>query len=128
VQKRTKLQAILQCKCPRCRQGDLFEKGFGFPKPHKNCPVCGVRYEKEPDFFQGAMYVSYAFSVALFLVTGFATYYIFNDPEPWVYTAIIIPLVLVFAPFNLRYSKSLFIHIFGDFEYQPEKAIEKQDT
>lgn len=128
MQRRTKLQAILQCKCPRCRQGDLFQKRFGFPKPHKNCPHCGVRYEKEPDFFQGAMYIGYAFSVALFITAGFSTFFIFNDPEPWVYMAVIVPLVLILSPFNLRYSKSLFIHIFGDFKYEPEKIDKKQNT
>jgi uncharacterized protein (DUF983 family) len=126
MKERTKLEAIVLCKCPRCRQGDLFEKGFGFPKARKNCPVCGVRYEKEPDFFQGAMYVGYAFSVALFIVVGFTTFYVFDDPEPWVYIAVIVPLVLVLSPLNLRYSKSLFIHLFGDFEYEPEKYEPKK--
>ncbi|MDX1904409.1 MAG: DUF983 domain-containing protein [Thermonemataceae bacterium] len=120
MKRRTKLQAIVACKCPRCRQGDLFEKKGIYPKPLKNCPVCGVKYEKEPNFFEGAMYVGYAFSVALFVVAGFSTYFIFNDPEPWVYMAVILPLVLVLSPFNLRYSKSLFIHVFGDYEYEPE--------
>lgn len=72
------------------------------------------------------MYISYAFSVALFVVVGFSTYFAFNDPEPWVYMAVIVPLVLVLAPINLRYSKSLFIHLFGDFKYEPEKVKENR--
>jgi len=104
----------------------LFEKGFGFPKAKHNCPVCDVRYEKEPDFFQGAMYVGYGFSVALFIVVGFTTFYVFDDPEAWVYGAIVIPLVLILAPLNLRYSKSLFIHVFGDFEYDPDAINQKK--
>jgi len=126
MQKRTKLQAIVACKCPQCRQGNLFEKGFGFPKAKEKCPVCGIKYEKEPDFFQGAMYVGYGFSVALFIVVGFTAFYAFNDPEPWVYAAIIIPLVLLLSPLNLRYSKSMFIHVFGDFEYKPESIAHKK--
>ncbi|MEM9340801.1 MAG: hypothetical protein AAGA66_18855 [Bacteroidota bacterium] len=39
---------------------------------HTNCPTCGLRYEKEPGNFYGAMYVSYGFSTAIFLVTAFA--------------------------------------------------------
>ena len=27
------------------------------------CPVCGHRFEREPGFFQGAMYVSYALGI-----------------------------------------------------------------
>lgn len=27
------------------------------------CPVCGHRFEREPGFFQGAMYVSYGLGI-----------------------------------------------------------------
>jgi hypothetical protein len=28
-----------------------------------NCPVCGLKYEREQGYFLGAMYVSYGFSI-----------------------------------------------------------------
>ena len=34
-----------------------------FPKMHVNCPVCNYKFEKEPGFYIGAMYVSYALGV-----------------------------------------------------------------
>lgn len=121
-----KLQAIFGYRCPRCRQGDLFEKGKIFPKPLENCPVCGLRYEREPDFFQGAMYVSYAISVAIFITFGFGAYFVFNDPPTYVYWVTVISAAILLSPLNWRLSKSLFIHWFGGVKYQPE--IVKENT
>ncbi len=34
---------------------------------HAACSVCGLRYEREPGYFVGAIYVNYAITVALAL-------------------------------------------------------------
>jgi hypothetical protein len=38
---------------------------------HQDCPHCGFHFEIEPGFFWGAMYISYAFSVAVSVTFGF---------------------------------------------------------
>jgi len=35
----------------------------GLPRMHANCPVCGLKYEREPGYFMGAMYISYALAL-----------------------------------------------------------------
>ena len=30
---------------------------------HARCPVCGLKYEREPGYFLGAMYFSYVLSI-----------------------------------------------------------------
>jgi hypothetical protein len=30
---------------------------------HQNCPVCGLKYEREPGYFLGALYFSYLLSI-----------------------------------------------------------------
>jgi uncharacterized protein (DUF983 family) len=55
---KNKLQAILQTKCPKCREGEIFlsslqKKPWQFMEVHKHCPNCGLRYEIEPGFFMG---------------------------------------------------------------------------
>ena len=32
---------------------------------HPQCPVCGLRYHREPGYFLGAMYISYGLAVPL---------------------------------------------------------------
>jgi uncharacterized protein (DUF983 family) len=69
IKKGNRLYSILNYKCPRCHQGNLFiGKAYSKHLAHmpEQCTSCGLRYEREPSFFTGAMYVSYALQVALF--------------------------------------------------------------
>ena len=116
------LQAVVKCKCPRCRQGDVFPNGaynlFHFFKMNDRCQQCDVRLEPEPGFYQGAMYVSYAFSVAGLVMIGLLLYYTLN-PSQWVYISSIIGVMFLLAPLNFRYSRILYLYLFGGIEYKP---------
>ena len=93
MKKISALQAIIQSKCPRCREGDMCSSSAfsltKFADMPTHCPKCNLRYAREPSFFDGAMYISYAFSVAIVLTFGLATNIIGNDPEIWVYLTVI---------------------------------------
>jgi uncharacterized protein (DUF983 family) len=58
---------ILRQRCPRCRTGSIFRYSIfrGFPKMHDRCPVCDLRFDREPGYFLGAMYVSYGLGVVI---------------------------------------------------------------
>lgn len=121
--KKTALQALAGGKCPRCRTGSMFvHPNFrlkGFDKMYTNCPVCGQKYDPEPGFYFGAMFVSYAFSVALTLIVAFLVYFIFGNPPMWVYTTAIIVVVLLLFPTMFRYSRIFYLHMFGGIRYNP---------
>lgn len=76
------------------------------------CPQCHVRLEPEPGFYQGAMYVSYAFTVA-FLVIISIILYLLGDFSEWTYIAIIIGVMILLAPLNYRFSRIIFLYLFG---------------
>lgn len=119
---KSKLHAILMFKCPKCRQGDLFTNKFfdaplKFDEMNKHCPHCGVRFEKEPGFFFGAMFISYAINVALLLIMGSILFFIFNDPALWVYIVAVPTLVVLLLPFIFRISRTLYLHWLGDIQY-----------
>lgn len=113
--------ALLNCKCPQCQTGDMFITGStnlkGFTKMYDNCQVCGLKYEIEPGFFWGAMYVSYALTTGLMLVTCAVLVLGFNDPEFWVYVATITSLVLLTLPWVFRYSRVLMIYLFSPIRF-----------
>ena len=45
--------------------GDRLSRVFaGLVRMHPKCPVCGLAFEREPGYFLGAMYFSYALAVA----------------------------------------------------------------
>jgi uncharacterized protein (DUF983 family) len=61
------LKSIFQQRCPRCRTGSIFHYSIfrGFPKMHQRCPACGLKFEREPGYFLGAMYISYAIGIVV---------------------------------------------------------------
>lgn len=86
---------------------------------HKHCPCCELRFEVEPGFFFGAMYISYAFSVALVVTIGMVLYWL-GDPEVWTYILLVSAGLLLFYPAMFRYSRILFLHLFGGINFDPE--------
>lgn len=115
--------ALLQGKCPRCRKGDMFTFPVTtiarFSVMNQECPVCGVRFEPEPGFYQGAMFVGYALSVASLVVLSILLY-LLGNPSEWVYVGVISSFFILFAPLNYRYSRILYLHFFGGIRYEPE--------
>src|SRR5260370_19516044 len=59
------LRSILQQRCPRCRIGGIFHYSIfrGFPKMCERCSICDLRFEREPGYFLGAIYFSFAMGV-----------------------------------------------------------------
>jgi uncharacterized protein (DUF983 family) len=59
------LGAILGQRCPRCREGAIFRLPLwrGPLTIYERCPACGLKYEREPGYFLGALYFSYALSI-----------------------------------------------------------------
>lgn len=120
-----KYNAMLQGKCPRCQSGKMFKHNTlskGFMKMYENCPVCDLRFEIEPGFFWGAMYVSYGITCAILLILGGATLLLGNDPDFWVYIGIIVPAFIIASPFTYRYSRILMIYFFAPVQFEERYA------
>src|SRR5690606_16342040 len=113
---RTYLVALVKGKCPRCRQGDIFRYSAAnlrrFSIMHEECPHCGVRLEPEPGFYQGAMYVSYGFTVGILAILAFLFYQFTNIGE-WAMIGTIIAILFLLAPLNYRYSRIVYLYLFG---------------
>jgi uncharacterized protein (DUF983 family) len=62
VRVRRIVACALQLRCPRCGQTKLYSGWF---RMHERCAACGLRYEREQGYFIGAIYLNYAFTVAV---------------------------------------------------------------
>ncbi|MFK8101560.1 MAG: DUF983 domain-containing protein [Saprospiraceae bacterium] len=108
-------------KCPRCREGDLFETGtFSFEKPFDmpdKCSCCSQSYMPEPGFYYGAMFISYIFygwfSLALCLSLVFA----FDWSIKGAFTLLILISIVLFV-WVFRMARSIWIHII--IKYKPQ--------
>ena len=89
---------------------------------NKSCEVCGLEFEIEPGFFWGAMYVSYAISVATAITSAVALYILLNDPDTWVYITTIVSIIVLLSPFSYRYSRVLMIYNFSPIRFDKSKA------
>jgi len=119
LKKGTKLNSIFNNKCPRCQEGDFFTDGNAYHLKtmmhmHKTCPSCGLKYEIEPSFFQGAMYVSYGLTVAIACVL-FVLSLIFK--VYFVYTLIALGVLLVgLTPLTYRFARLIYINMFVKYD------------
>ena len=124
MKKNSSFGALVSAKCPKCRKGQMFPYAAydisRFDKMNQHCPHCGLLFEIEPGFYFGAMFVSYAFSVIVFFVVGFSLFLLFHDPPVLVYVICTFLTILVLYPLSFRYSRVIFLHLFGGIHYKPD--------
>lgn len=126
------LDAMLRWKCPQCREGNLFENQNAYVLKkttvmHSACPRCGEDFQREPGFYFGAAYVSYALSVALWIAILVALS-VFNAID-WIefgfythvgmFLSVGITSLILLLPLIYRWSRTIWL---GMFVKRNEKA------
>jgi uncharacterized protein (DUF983 family) len=89
-------------------------------KMHENCSHCGLKYQIEPSFFYGAMYVSYALNVALSVAVFVIAFLFLHLSLKTTLIAIILSNIVLF-PFVLRLSRNIYINMFVSFDKKYKK-------
>jgi uncharacterized protein (DUF983 family) len=105
---RARLASLAAGRCPRCRNGQIFRGRFAM---NASCPTCGLRFEREPGYFTGAMYVSYILALPVMAVCVAVVYVIAPQLSFWVTVAAATALFLPFVPALFRYSRIVWIHL-----------------
>lgn len=105
---------IQQEKCPVCKEDNVFQsKGNVFllkmPIMKDRCSNCDHRFEKEPGYFTGAMYVSYGLCIIemisiLLLFQAFAIHY------DYLFYSLSLAVILLW-PFNFRMSRIIWMYL-----------------
>ncbi len=107
-------QSTIKGKCPNCEKGDIFESNGNIfllrvPRMHEKCSECGYRFEKEPGYFLGAMYVSYGLTILEMFVVFFATFWFV---PLWLFFTLILTTLVIFSFFNFRWARIIWINLF----------------
>ena len=105
---------ILREKCPKCEEGKVFsEKGNIFllrlPKMNATCSHCQHKFEKEPGYFFGSMFVSYAVTVAEMIL-----FFLIANQFIASYLTIVVLiglLSIIMSTFNFRFSRMIWIYM-----------------
>ena len=116
IRKGMKLYSILFGACPKCHQESMYVENNAYKLSntltmHERCSHCNIKYQIEPSFFYGSMYVSYGVGIA-FAVTAFVlSYLIFESSLVTAFIAIVLALV-GFMPIIMRLSRNIWINLF----------------
>lgn len=74
------------------------------------CPQCGLRFDREPGYFTGAMYISYAMAVPIAAAVALTTGYVLPHWSFERVIAVAFAALVPLSPLLFRYSRILWIH------------------
>ena len=125
LKKGSKLNSILTGSCPKCQNESMYldKNPLHFSKilkMNEKCSHCGLKYQIEPSFFYGAMYVSYGLNVALGIASFIISYLILESSIEVAFISILVSNVILF-PFVLRWSRNIYINMFVSFDKKFKK-------
>jgi uncharacterized protein (DUF983 family) len=126
LKKGSKLNSILTGSCPKCQNESMYEDKNPLHlgkvlKMNENCSHCGLKYQIEPSFFYGAMYVSYGLNVAVG-VAAFIISNVFIGLDLVNSFIAIIGTIVVAFPFVVRWARNIYINMF--ISYDPTASKE----
>lgn len=115
IQKRNFIYNVYHEKCPKCSQGFVFEQKTNIlhlPIMYDTCEFCNYKYDREPGYFLGAMYLSYGLAVLQGILTFLICHYYFLALSTLWESIIVILVILICGRKNYKLSRILYIHIF----------------
>src|ERR1043165_230720 len=98
--------ALFAQRCPRCCQGKIYAHGM---QMNERCPICNLRFEREPGYFLGALYISYGMaSIILMIGLGIGSLLLPGVDLGWI-VLICAVLFIPFVPMVTRYARVIWI-------------------
>ena len=117
--KGTKAYSILTGFCPVCQEETMYINKNAYSSKiismHNRCRHCNLKYELEPSFFYGAMYVSYAVAIAFAVVIFLISKFVFGASLKLIFIAISSSVILL-MPIIARLSRNIWINVFKHYD------------
>jgi uncharacterized protein (DUF983 family) len=128
------LTTVINCLCPRCREGKLFRNDTTLKvkrnmEMNSHCPVCGQRTDIEVGFYYGTGFVSYFFCILFSALTCVLWYltigFSFSDSRFLIWLILNSAVLLILQPWLMRFSRALWLSWFVN--YDPDWKDHKPD-
>jgi uncharacterized protein (DUF983 family) len=103
--RRSRQSAILLQRCPVCLEGKVFRS---FLRTNKDCPVCGIHFERETGYYLSAMFIAY--TLGFIVIAPLALYLYFMQTPTLEFSLIVGGTILLLWPIIFRYSRVLWLH------------------
>jgi uncharacterized protein (DUF983 family) len=106
--------------CPRCHKGKVFKNNNPYSLKNAfamndSCSECELKYEREPGFFYGALYVSYALMSGIFIVWFLADQLWLHLEAIILLTRVVSSMALLF-PLIYRSARIIWLNFFIRFD------------
>lgn len=112
-----RLISVMLERCPYCNKGHVFKPRkrlpFQIPDMKDHCDVCATHLDREPGYFLGAMYVSYALAVGQGILTYLLCANVLRIENTAIILGIIIAVILLLQNKNFRVARVTWMHLFG---------------
>jgi uncharacterized protein (DUF983 family) len=114
-------------RCPRCGREPLFENWI---RMRRECSNCHLKYEREPGYFLGSIYVNYGLTAVLVTLGYFGLTFsgvVSSQAAQW----IVMAFALVFPLWFFRYARSLWLgfdHFWDPMSDEPPAADGKHSS
>ena len=95
----------LQLRCPRCGESKMFA---GLFRMREKCAHCGLKYEREPGYFLGSIYINYGLTAFLTSVGWVTLRFAYGIESRWLAVAFGAFCVL-FPMLFFRYARALWL-------------------
>ena len=119
------LIALATLKCPRCHKGNMFTHSnmFIWKTSHlmpSACSCCKQPMEPETGFYYGAMYISYALYVTLFVPSFMIT--VLLDLPYLEFLIFFVILIVLISPYFFRLSRACYLYLFVKYDKEAAKC------
>ena len=127
MKKESRFYNIVNCKCPRCYEGDLFVHKASFNinrmmEMNEKCSECGLEFSPEPGYYYGAMYVSYGLTALEMFVVVISMIMLTPQAATWLFYVASILAVFILTPWNYRIGRAGWINLFYRYD---KNAVKK---
>lgn len=132
LKKGSKLYSILTGTCPKCQNDYMYKNKNPYivteiMKMHDHCKVCGTVYKMEPNFFFGAMYVSYGLAVGESIIAFAICFLLLKMSIGQSFVAILVSLLLLMPPIT-RLSRNIYINMFINYDPKRDPSADKRSA
>ena len=127
MKKGSKLYSIATMTCPQCQESKMMVANpyrlstIGDVKD--TCEVCSLDLNPEPGFYFGAMYVSYALGVAVFVTIWASCNWFFDNVGVWTQISLVLIALIGLGPYLYGLSKVIWANFF--FSYKQNAATSR---
>jgi len=120
MKKGSKLYSIATMTCPQCQESHMMVANpYRFStmgEVKDKCEVCGLDLKPEPGFYYGAMYVSYALGVAVFVSIWASCNWFFENVGVWTQITLVLIALIGLGPYLYALSKVIWANFFFSYK------------